>query len=86
MTAYPVRFWDVTLKLKEFMDNGTIQIAPLAFMRGRTLNDAFVILDEAQNIKNAGSVAAQAVKDRPVLALASPYYRRKDSQTRTLFM
>ena len=36
-------------KLKEFMDNGTIQIAPLAFMRGRTLNDAFVILDEAQN-------------------------------------
>jgi phosphate starvation-inducible PhoH-like protein len=36
-------------KLKEFMDDGTIQIAPLAFMRGRTLNDAFVILDEAQN-------------------------------------
>jgi phosphate starvation-inducible PhoH-like protein len=36
-------------KLKEFMENGTIQIAPLAFMRGRTLNNAFVILDEAQN-------------------------------------
>ena len=36
-------------KLKEFMENGTIQIAPLAFMRGRTLSDAFVILDEAQN-------------------------------------
>jgi phosphate starvation-inducible PhoH-like protein len=36
-------------KLKEYMDNGTIQIAPLAFMRGRTLNNAFVILDEAQN-------------------------------------
>ena len=36
-------------KLKEFLENGTIQIAPLAFMRGRTLNDAFVILDEAQN-------------------------------------
>jgi phosphate starvation-inducible protein PhoH and related proteins len=36
-------------KLKEFMENGTIQIAPLAFMRGRTLNDAVVILDEAQN-------------------------------------
>lgn len=36
-------------KLKEFMDNNVIQIAPLAFMRGRTLNDAIVILDEAQN-------------------------------------
>ncbi len=36
-------------KLKEYMENGTIQIAPLAFMRGRTLNEAFVILDEAQN-------------------------------------
>ncbi len=37
------------VKLKEYLENGTIQIAPLAFMRGRTLNDAFVILDEAQN-------------------------------------
>lgn len=37
------------VKLKELLDNGTIQIAPLAFMRGRTLNNAFVILDEAQN-------------------------------------
>jgi len=37
------------LKLKEYLDNGTIQIAPLAFMRGRTLSDAVVILDEAQN-------------------------------------
>jgi len=36
-------------KLQEYMTNGTIQIAPLAFMRGRTLNDAVVILDEAQN-------------------------------------
>ncbi len=36
-------------KLKEYMDYGVIQIAPLAFMRGRTLNDAIVILDEAQN-------------------------------------
>lgn len=36
-------------KLKEYMDTNTIQIAPLAFMRGRTLNDAIVILDEAQN-------------------------------------
>ena len=37
------------LKLKEYMDADTIQIAPLAFMRGRTLNDAVIILDEAQN-------------------------------------
>lgn len=36
-------------KLEEFMKDGTIQIAPLAFMRGRTLSNAFVILDEAQN-------------------------------------
>lgn len=36
-------------KLREFMENGTIQIAPLAFMRGRTLSDSFIILDEAQN-------------------------------------
>ncbi len=37
------------VKLKEYMDSDTIQIAPLAFMRGRTLNDAIIILDEAQN-------------------------------------
>ena len=36
-------------KLTEYMEKGTIQIAPLAFMRGRTLSDAIVILDEAQN-------------------------------------
>ena len=36
-------------KLQEYMEVQTIQIAPLAFMRGRTLNDAVVILDEAQN-------------------------------------
>ncbi len=36
-------------KLESFLENGTIQIAPLAFMRGRTLDSAFVILDEAQN-------------------------------------
>jgi len=38
-----------TGKLKEYMDLNIIQIAPLAFMRGRILNDAVVILDEAQN-------------------------------------
>lgn len=37
------------LKLREYLENGTIQIAPLAFMRGRMLTDAVVILDEAQN-------------------------------------
>ena len=38
-----------TEKLNEFLEGGVIQIAPLAFMRGRTLDKAFVILDEAQN-------------------------------------
>lgn len=37
------------IKLKEYLETGVIQIAPLAFMRGRTLNDAVIILDEAQN-------------------------------------
>ena len=36
-------------RLAAFMDRGTIEVAPLAFMRGRTLNDSFIILDEAQN-------------------------------------
>ena len=36
-------------KLKEYMETNVIQIAPLAFMRGRTLGDAVIILDEAQN-------------------------------------
>jgi phosphate starvation-inducible PhoH-like protein len=34
---------------RRLLDRGEIEIAPLAFMRGRTLNDAFIILDEAQN-------------------------------------
>jgi len=36
-------------RAKELMEQGTIEIAPLAFMRGRTLNNSFIILDEAQN-------------------------------------
>lgn len=40
-------------KLELFIEKGVIQIAPLAFMRGRTLDDAFVILDEAQNTTHA---------------------------------
>ncbi len=39
-------------KLLTFIEDGTIEIAPLAFMRGRTLDNAFVILDEAQNATN----------------------------------
>ena len=37
------------VKLQKFLEEGTVQIAPLAYMRGRTLDNAFVILDEAQN-------------------------------------
>ncbi len=40
-------------KLESFIEKGVIQIAPLAFMRGRTLDNAFVILDEAQNTTHA---------------------------------
>ena len=36
-------------RVERLLDRGTIEIAPIAFMRGRTLNDSFVILDEAQN-------------------------------------
>jgi phosphate starvation-inducible PhoH-like protein len=36
-------------KVNQYLDRGTIEVAPLAFMRGRTLNDSFIILDEAQN-------------------------------------
>ncbi|WP_343486581.1 PhoH family protein [Allomuricauda sp. d1] len=40
-------------KLAKYIEDGTIQIAPMAFMRGRTLDNAFVILDEAQNTTHA---------------------------------
>ena len=40
-------------KLINYIEKGIIQIAPLAFMRGRTLDDAFVVLDEAQNTTHA---------------------------------
>ncbi|MGE4313399.1 MAG: PhoH family protein [Pseudobdellovibrionaceae bacterium] len=36
-------------KVRQFIDDGTIEIAPIGFMRGRTLNNAFVVIDEAQN-------------------------------------
>lgn len=37
------------IKVDKMLDDGTIEVAPLAFMRGRTLKDAFIIMDEAQN-------------------------------------
>lgn len=40
-------------RLESYIEKGTIQIAPMAFMRGRTLDNAFVILDEAQNTTHA---------------------------------
>src|SRR5688500_7771885 len=36
-------------RLSAYMERGTVEVAPLAFMRGRTLNDSFIVLDEAQN-------------------------------------
>ncbi len=42
-----------TQKLLSYLEDGTIEVAPLAFMRGRTLDHAFVILDEAQNATNS---------------------------------
>ncbi len=36
-------------KVRHYMDDGTIEIAPVGFMRGRTLNNAFIVIDEAQN-------------------------------------
>jgi phosphate starvation-inducible PhoH-like protein len=36
-------------KVKHLLDNGTIEIAPVGFMRGRTLNNSFIVIDEAQN-------------------------------------
>ena len=36
-------------QIGRMMERGTIEVAPLAYMRGRTLNDSFIVLDEAQN-------------------------------------
>ena len=36
-------------RVKQYLDEGTIEIAPVGFMRGRTLNNAFIVIDEAQN-------------------------------------
>ena len=47
--TFPLRDMIPSTKLESYMEDHTIEIAPLAFMRGRTLDHAFVILDEAQN-------------------------------------
>ena len=53
--ALPISLYDALYdmleaeKVQSLMEKGAIEIAPLAYMRGRTLNDAFIILDEAQN-------------------------------------
>ena len=49
-------------KVSKLIERNVIEIAPLAFMRGRTLNDAFIILDEAQTIKNANTAGAKAAR------------------------
>ena len=49
-------------RVADHMEKGVIEVAPLAFMRGRTLDKAFVILDEAQNIKNPQAKQSQAVR------------------------
>ena len=49
-------------KVAKMFERSAIEIAPLAFMRGRTLNHSFVILDEAQTVKNAQSRSAEAVR------------------------
>ena len=63
-------------KASAFIERGTIEVAPLAFMRGRTLNDAFIILDEAQN------TTARADEDVPHAArlrLQGGGHRRRDA-------
>jgi phosphate starvation-inducible PhoH-like protein len=45
----PSTISSVNEKTGKMLERGVIEVAPIAFMRGRTLNDAFIILDEAQN-------------------------------------
>ena len=62
-----------TEKATRLVERGTIEVAPIAFMRGRTLNDAFVILDEAQNTT---SRADEDVPDAARLRLEGGRHRR----------
>ena len=61
-------------RAERLIERGTIEIAPIAFMRGRTLNDAFVILDEAQNTTVR---ADEDVPDPPGLRLEGGRHRRR---------
>ena len=62
-------------QLKRYMDDGTIEVAPLAYMRGRTLNDAFVILDEAQNTTEQQMKMFLTRRD----STPKDYHRRRDA-------
>ena len=59
-------------KLAHYIENGTIQIAPLAFMRGRTLDNAFVILDEGQNTTHAQMFLTRMGKNAKFLLTGDP--------------
>ena len=63
-------------KAERLLERGTIEVAPIAFMRGRTLNDAFVILDEAQN------TTVRADEDVPDAARASARRRWSPATSR----
>ena len=53
-------------RVDRHLERGVIEIAPIAFMRGRTLNDSFVILDEAQN------TTPEQTRDEPVTMATLP--------------
>jgi phosphate starvation-inducible PhoH-like protein len=51
-------------KVERSLERGVIEVAPIAFMRGRTLNDSFIILDEAQNATSGGGSCAARITVR----------------------
>ena len=61
-------------RVERLIERGVIEVAPLAFMRGRTLNDSFVILDEAQNTTPR---ADEDVPHAPRLQLQGGHHRRR---------
>ena len=65
-------------KVTSLMQQGVIEVAPIAFMRGRTLNDSFVILDEAQNTT---SETDEDVSDTNRIQFQSSHYRRYHSKS-----
>ena len=60
---------------QKYLERGNIEVAPLAYMRGRTLDDSFIILDEAQNTTPG---ADENVPDPAGLRLQDRHYRRRD--------